>query len=575
MASEHAPNVHVVTLQREEPLRSFDLEDGVHVDIFVEGDGQTFPREEVEANVVGRLLSGHVFEGNLSKGQPPMKMVLGKGEVIAGMEFGLRALSLGTLAELHIPSQLGYMHLGIPRIVPPNSDLIFEVDVLAVDGKKRPSRPGAASLRTPQTSAEDGPALVHPWWLARVQRPVPTAYYRNVCKYLARGVPPDVLARARPIPRKTRKEVTGWDLTGSAAVVTGVQNEWKASALWNLDWFKERLGNTRQFAKWQGPVFTKQENLWENPIWETSLAEYIDYIKAVDEADPFLEECNAPVCPRLYLNGWPAFLHMPWLREHIVNPTFVDDVSGELICESEELRESFLGALTQNYKPPSEEARQKGIDDEYWEMTKLFISPAGSLTRLHFDNGGAHAWLSQVRGRKLHVCFAPEDGPNLHAFEGDEGLLNGSWLDPLDPDVAEKWPDYAKAQPYIAVVEEGETIFAPQGWWHYSVALEASVTVMRNFFSDANRHEYVKRKDDGLISAFAMTVLKNQGKLKNQPDNVLKEISRKTVEKIREAIVQANVRPDGQRVRPSRIPWPGGPRPSAASRPPSVRGGQR
>lgn len=550
--------MEVVALSRGKPLRSFDLDEGVHVDIFVEGDGKNFATEIIEANVVGRLLSGHVFESNICKGQPPMKMVLGKGQVIAGMEYGLRTLSLGAFAELRIPSALGYMHIGVPRMVPPNSVLVFEIDVLAVDGKKRPGKPSGFGPASEAPTVEDGLTLVHPWWFARVERPVPTTYYLNVCKYLARGVPPNVLARAKPIPRKTRKEATGWDLTGTAAVVTGVQNEWKASAMWDLDWFKEHLGSTRQFAKWQGPVFTKQENLWENPIWETSLADYIDYVKSLEEADPDLEECNAPVCPRLYLNGWPAFHQQPWMREYIVNPTFVNDVSGDLIAESEELRESFLAALTKGYQAPSDEVRQKGIDDEYWEMTKLFISPAGSLTRLHYDNGGAHAWLSQVRGRKLHVCFAPEDGPNLHAFEGDEGLLNGSFLDPLDPDVLEKWPDYAKAQPYIAVVEEGETIFAPQGWWHYSVALDTSVTVMRNFFSGANRQEYVRRKDESLISAFAMTVLKNQGKLKNQPDHVLHEISRKTVCKIRETIDEANTGPDGQRAKPRRSPKPGG-----------------
>lgn len=538
-------------------MRTFNLPEGIRIDVFVEGDGETFATDYIEANVTGRLPSGCVFESNQGKGQPPMRMELGKRSIIAGMEWGLRALSLGSVAELYIPAALGYMHIGVPRMVPPNSALVFRLEILVVDGKGW--RTPKASASPPPAVAEGRMALILPWWLTRVSCPPPTDYYLNVCRYLARGVPPEMLARALPVPRKTRKEADGWDLTGSAVVITGVQNEWKASAAWDLDWFKQHLGEMRQLIKWQGPVFTKQESLWDNPVWEASFAEYIDYVKAVDEADPDLEECNAAECPRLYLNGWPAFSQLPWLREYVVNPTFVDDVSGDLVAETEELREAFLAALTRGYQAPSEDVRQKGIDDEYWDMTKLFISPKGALTRSHFDNGGAHAWLSQVRGRKLHVCFSPEDGQHLHPFEGDEGLLNGSWLDPLDPDVLQKWPDYAKATPYIAVVEEGETIFAPQGWWHYSVALDTSVTVMRNFFSKNNKHEYIKRKDDGLVTAFALTVLKQQAKLKNQPDEVLKEIAKRTVAKIREAILQGGAGlPGDLGARPSRRPSPGG-----------------
>ncbi|CAK0869900.1 unnamed protein product [Prorocentrum cordatum] len=217
---------------------------------------------------------------------------------------------------------------------------------------------------------------------------------------------------------------------------------------------QRNVASTGAQVKWQGPVYTTQESQWDCPTWETSLSEYIAYVKAVDAADPDCKECNAEQCPRLYLNGWPAFSRLPWLREYVVNPTFVDDVSGQLIADNEELREAFISAVTKGYSQPSEEYRRKLIDDEYWELTKLFISPKGALTRLHFDNGGAHVWLSQVRGRKLFVCFPPSDGPHLHAFDGDEGLPNGSWIDPLDVDVLSKWPDYGNATPYVGVVEE-------------------------------------------------------------------------------------------------------------------------
>merc|ERR1712064_252557 len=89
----------------------------------------------------------------------------------------------------------------------------------------------------------------------------------------------------------------------------------------------------------------------------------------------------------------------------------------------------------------------------------------------------------------------------------------------------------------MAVVEEGETIVAPQGWWHYAVSLDTSVTIMRNFFSTGNQQELIRRKDGGLATAIGMHVLKKQAKLKNQPDSVINEIASKTVEKLRNTFI--------------------------------------
>merc|ERR1712151_955923 len=101
-----------------------------------------------------------------------------------------------------------------------------------------------------------------------------------------------------------------------------------------------------------------------------------------------------------------------------------------------------------------------------WELVKIFISPAGSITRLHFDNGQAHAWLTQLKGRKLFVCFDPKDSEHLSAIMGCEGLLNHSPIDPLALGNETRWRGYDKATPLVAVLEEGETIVAPLGWWH-------------------------------------------------------------------------------------------------------------
>ena len=58
-------------------------------------------------------------------------------------------------------------------------------------------------------------------------------------------------------------------------------------------------------------------------------------------------------------------------------------------------------------------------------------------------------------------------------------------LDPLDPAMAAK----AAAdglQLYATVLEPGQTILAPNGWWHYAVSLSPTITLMNNFWDRAN-----------------------------------------------------------------------------------------
>ncbi|CAE7657104.1 FPR1 [Symbiodinium pilosum] len=530
--------------------RRLELSHGVVVSVLQEGDERHFPQKSVAAHVVGRLPSGCVFESTEGKGQPPMTMLLGKNAIIPGMELGLKSLSLGSVAEIHIPAELGYGDKGVPHIVPPSSDLLFEVHVLEVDGTPLATR----SQRPKEVADTKADCLQQPWWLARVAPMPPSEYYLNFCRETARGRVPPMLQSARSVARRRCSEMDRFDV-GTAEepfIVVDMQEDWPARDTWDLSWLTAKLGHTRQLVKWLGPIFTRQENLWEAPVFETSLGEYTEYIRDLERLDPDSTDENAPSCPRLYLNGWPAFAQLPWLRNFVVPggegvadaaasaDMVIEDLNSLLIRESEALRESLLEGLTArgSYQPPDPEEQKEKLQNEDWDLTKIFISPKGAITRLHYDNGGAHAWLSQIQGRKMFVCFPPSDGEHLHPFEGDEGLMNGSWLDPLDPDVFQKWPDSRRATVYMAVVEQGETIVAPKGWWHYAVSLDTSVTIMRNFYSTSNQWDLIQRKDGGLANAIATHVLRKQPKLKNQPDSVINDIANKTVHKLRETFIE-------------------------------------
>ena len=117
-------------------------------------------------------------------------------------------------------------------------------------------------------------------------------------------------------------------------------------------------------------------------------------------------------------------------------------------------------------------------------LRKLFVGPAGTITRLHQDAGDAHGWLGQVAGRKLFVLCPPGDAPFLRSIPGEKETAQ-SFVDPLDFSREARREDAAfweRASPVVFVLRPGEVVLIPRGWWHYAAALDPSVTAMKNFY---------------------------------------------------------------------------------------------
>ena len=67
-----------------------------------------------------------------SVGKQPFQFKLGVGSVIAGFDQGLVGMRVGGTRVLIIPSALGYGAAGVAGLIPPNSGLVFSVELLAV-----------------------------------------------------------------------------------------------------------------------------------------------------------------------------------------------------------------------------------------------------------------------------------------------------------------------------------------------------------------------------------------------------------------------------------------------------------
>ena len=94
-----------------------------------EGDGKSHPvsGQKVKVHYHGTLLDGKVFDSSVARRQPATFKV---GEVIEGWNEALVEMSKGEKRTLIIPPELGYGIHGFPGVIPPNSYLIFDVELL-------------------------------------------------------------------------------------------------------------------------------------------------------------------------------------------------------------------------------------------------------------------------------------------------------------------------------------------------------------------------------------------------------------------------------------------------------------
>merc|ERR1712045_420561 len=107
---------------------------GVDIETMKEGDGATFPAkgQKVTCHYTLTLTNGKKIDSSKDRGEH-FSFKIGKGEVIQGWDQGLAKMSVGQRAKLTVSPDMGYGAKGIPGTIPPNSTLVFDVELIKVN----------------------------------------------------------------------------------------------------------------------------------------------------------------------------------------------------------------------------------------------------------------------------------------------------------------------------------------------------------------------------------------------------------------------------------------------------------
>jgi len=96
------------------------------------GDGKEAVKGAlITTNYRGFLADGTLFDSSYDKGRS-FQCVIGTGRVIKGWDQGILGMKVGGKRKLSVPAELAYGERKMGNVIPPNSDLFFEIELLEV-----------------------------------------------------------------------------------------------------------------------------------------------------------------------------------------------------------------------------------------------------------------------------------------------------------------------------------------------------------------------------------------------------------------------------------------------------------
>ena len=102
----------------------------------------------------------------------------------------------------------------------------------------------------------------------------------------------------------------------------------------------------------------------------------------------------------------------------------------------------------------------------------LFVGGAGSIAHMHYDIDLSHIFHTQFLGRKRVLLFDNAQSPLIYKMpltvESSASFVE--WQDGVDE---EKFPALKHAKGYETILEHGDTMFMPSGYWHHMQYLDS------------------------------------------------------------------------------------------------------
>ncbi len=106
---------------------------GLQYEVLTEGTGPSpAATDTVAVHYEGKLLDGTIFDSSYKRGQPAEFPL---NRVIPGWTEGVQLMKTGSKYRFTIPPELGYGAQGAGGVIPPNAVLVFDIELLGVQGK--------------------------------------------------------------------------------------------------------------------------------------------------------------------------------------------------------------------------------------------------------------------------------------------------------------------------------------------------------------------------------------------------------------------------------------------------------
>jgi len=237
-------------------------------------------------------------------------------------------------------------------------------------------------------------------------------------------------------PRVSKQEFLDYYYaTNTPVILTEMLQDWPALAKWTPDFLKAEYGGAEVEVQQGRSADPNYEINSRQHKTQTTLADYAEQVLSAGETNDFY-----------------------------------------MVANNRNLEASLEGLLSDLNMPDFLDPDQTAQQVFFW------FGPAGTVTPLHHDP--LNVMMAHFYGRKRWRLISPADTPLLYNHVGVF-----SQVDLENPDL-EQYPLFAEADVIETVLEPGEIIFVPVGWWHQVKALDVSIAVSFSNFAFPNQFEY-------------------------------------------------------------------------------------